>query len=119
MKDKQLESELDGIERKFTKPSDHFTIKVPPTIASVLELEGEAEFEMNGKFFKIIEENKYRQEIKKMLEGLSQIKVIEPPEEVEKLSYKRQAFMAGQMNVIYRLIEKINSLLGEKDEPKI
>lgn len=48
-----------------------------------------------------------------MLNDLDGLKVIEPPDVVEELSDKRQAFIAGQMNLLMRiqqLREKIEKL---------
>lgn len=42
--------------------------------------------------------------LQKEIEGM---KVVEPPDDVERLRDKRQAFMAGQMNILLRLMERL------------
>jgi hypothetical protein len=52
-------------------------------------------------------------EVEKLLKN---IKVIEPPEDVEKLHDKRQAFIAGQMNVLMRHYDIITLLQSYKQK---
>ncbi len=51
---------------------------------------------------------------KKWQSLIDKLKVTEPPKDVEKLKEKRQAFMAGQMNIILKLKMSVNKLLQEK-----
>jgi len=44
---------------------------------------------------------------------VDELKVTEPPKDVEKLKEKRQAFMAGQMNIILKLKMLSSDLLQE------
>lgn len=60
-------------------------------------------------------------EMEKLLERVEkevtgEIKIIEPPKEVEKFKEKRQAFMAGEMNILMRLHDKFQSLNKLKEE---
>lgn len=72
--------------------------------------------ELGDKFYNwhISEQKKLLERVEKEVTG--EIKIIEPPKEVEKFKEKRQAFMAGEMNILMRLHDKFQSLNKLKEE---
>lgn len=50
------------------------------------------------------------QELSTFAKEVIELKIIEPPEDVEKLKEKRQAFIAGQMNVLLRQRQALTNL---------
>lgn len=57
-----------------------------------------------------------QQLIDEVVEELKSMQVIEPPEDIKKLKDKRQAFIAGQMNVLMRHYDIITLLNNIKHE---
>ena len=57
---------------KQSKKEEHFTIKIPPTMAYVLEEQGELNLELDGKLYKLISEEKFNQ----ALDGMNEKKII-------------------------------------------